>query len=121
MKLGSLETMPEVGWRECRAAGRAIARKDLLLYAEHGGEVDRFEKRLAEFVGLDHALCVTSGAIALVTAFTPAGIGPGDEVTGSAHTWVASASSVVTAGAVPELADIDETLTLAPRSRAARL
>jgi dTDP-4-amino-4,6-dideoxygalactose transaminase len=106
--------MPEVGWREWMAAGRAIARKDLLRYADNGHETDRFEARLADYVGVKHALCVTSGTMALVTALTCAGIGPGDEVIVPAYTWMASASSVVSAGAVPVLADIDDTLTLDP-------
>ncbi len=106
--------MPEVGWREWMAAGRAIAKKDLLRYNDKGGETLRFEARLAEFAGVKHALCVTSGTMALVTALTSAGIGPGDEVIVPAYTWMASASSVVSAGAVPVLADIDETLTLDP-------
>jgi dTDP-4-amino-4,6-dideoxygalactose transaminase len=42
------------------------------------------------------------------------GIGPGDEVIVPAFTWIASASAVVAAGAVPVVAEVDESLTLDP-------
>ena len=43
-------------------------------------------------------------------------IGPGDEVIVSAYTWLASAGAVLSVGAIPVLADIDETLMLDPEA-----
>ncbi len=113
--------MPEVGMREWLAVGRVIARRDLLRYGPNGRETERFEKNFATFMGSAHALTLTSGTAALTTALASAGIGPGDEVLVPAYTWMASASAVVTCGAVPVLVDIDETLTMDPADIERRL
>jgi 8-amino-3,8-dideoxy-alpha-D-manno-octulosonate transaminase len=65
-------------------------------------------------VGTQHALAVTSGTAALISALAGLGIGPGMEVIVPAYTWIASASAVVAVGAVPVMAEVDESLTLEP-------
>jgi dTDP-4-amino-4,6-dideoxygalactose transaminase len=42
------------------------------------------------------------------------GIGPGDEVLVPAHTYMASATSVLAAGAIPVIVDVDESITIDP-------
>ena len=66
-----------------------------------------FEKEFAEFTGVPHAVAVMNGTVALEAALHALGIGPGDEVITSCRTFIASASSIVTRGAVPVLADVD--------------
>lgn len=61
-----------------------------------------------------YALAVTSGTAALMVAMAAVGIGPGDEVICPGYTFIASMSSIISAGAVPVLAEIDESLTLDP-------
>jgi len=51
---------------------------------------------------------------ALAAAMTAVGLGPGDEVIIPAHTYMATATSVLAAGAIPLIVDIDETLTIDP-------
>lgn len=78
------------------------------------GEVAAFESEFASFLGVAHALAVTSGTAALHTALTALGVGPGQEVIIPAYMWVSVAAAVVNLGAIPVLADIDETFCLDP-------
>ncbi len=77
----------------------------------HGDLVDRrhlrdFERELAAFVGTRYAVGLNSGYDALHLSLRAAGIGPGDEVIVPAHTFVATCSAVVNAGAMPVLVDV---------------
>ncbi len=78
-------------------------------------KVYTYEKELAEFCGVKHALATTSGSASLIVSLLALGIGPGDEVIVPAYTFVATFSSVIFTGAVPVLAEIDESLNLDPR------
>ena len=83
--------------------------------AGHLREVDLFEEEWAKKMGVPYALLMCGGGTAaLVCALAGAGIGPGDEVIVPAYTWLATATSVLTAGAIPVLAEIDETMGLDP-------
>ena len=72
-----------------------------------GREGLSFEKEFAEFVGCKHAIALSNGTVALELALYALGIGPGDEVITTSRTFIASASSVVAAGARPVIADVD--------------
>ena len=72
------------------------------------------ETAFSAFMGSRHAMAVTSCTAALMCCLTGLGIGPGDEVIVPAYTWIASASAVIACGAVPILAEVDESLTLDP-------
>ncbi|MCB0376687.1 MAG: aminotransferase class I/II-fold pyridoxal phosphate-dependent enzyme, partial [Sinomicrobium sp.] len=73
-----------------------------------------FEKAFAEKMQVRHAQLVSSGTAALTVALASAGIGAGDEVIMPVFTFVASFEAVLALGAVPVLADIDDTLALSP-------
>ena len=75
------------------------------------------ERALCERLGCAYAQLTSSGTTALTTALAALGIGAGDEVIMPSFTFVASAESVLSVGAVPVIADVDETLTLKPASR----
>jgi len=77
-------------------------------------KVVSLERELCARFGCAHALAVTSGTAALIVALSAAGIGPGDEVIVPGYTFIASISSVIICGAVPVLAEVDESLTLDP-------
>ncbi|WP_062227609.1 DegT/DnrJ/EryC1/StrS family aminotransferase [Aureimonas frigidaquae] len=106
--------MPRIGMGEWIAAGGAIARGHLSRYGKQARYTNCFEKRLAQATGATHALAVSSGTAALISALAAAQIGPGDEVLVPAYTWMATATAVVMVGAVPVFVDIDETLTIDP-------
>jgi dTDP-4-amino-4,6-dideoxygalactose transaminase len=66
-----------------------------------------FELRYAEWIGVNHAIAVSNGSVALELALKAIKIGPGDEVIVTPRSFIASASSVVLAGATPVFADVD--------------
>jgi dTDP-4-amino-4,6-dideoxygalactose transaminase len=72
-----------------------------------GEEVERFERRFAEFCGVRHCIGVGSGTAALILMLQAAGVGPGDEVIVPAHTFIATALAVRHAGAVPVCVEVE--------------
>jgi 8-amino-3,8-dideoxy-alpha-D-manno-octulosonate transaminase len=74
------------------------------------------EAEICKTFGAGYAQLTSSGTSALTTALTALGIGVGDEVIMPAFTFVASFEAVLSVGAVPVLAEVDETLTLDPAS-----
>jgi len=66
-----------------------------------------FEREFAAYIGVEHAVAVANGTLALEAALYALGIGNGDEVIVPARTFIATASSVVMRGAVPVVADIE--------------
>jgi 8-amino-3,8-dideoxy-alpha-D-manno-octulosonate transaminase len=73
-----------------------------------------FEKEFARRINAGHCLLVSSGTAALSTALAACGVGCGDEVIVPPFTFVATVEGVISAGAVPVFAEIDETLCLDP-------
>ncbi len=87
-----------------------------------GKFVDRFEEMLAHFTGVERAIAVVNGTVALSVALHLAGVEPGDEVIIPALTFVATANAVSHLGAVPHFADCEErTLGLDPEALAGYL
>ncbi|MDR2522219.1 MAG: aminotransferase class I/II-fold pyridoxal phosphate-dependent enzyme [Synergistaceae bacterium] len=72
------------------------------------------EEAIRKKAGVKHALLLADGTAALTTALAALGVGSGDEVIMPTFTFVASFESVMTAGATPILADVDDTLCLNP-------
>ena len=72
-----------------------------------GVECREFETEFASWSGAKYAISLANGTAALDVALKAAGIGMGDEVIVPSRTFLATASSVVNAGAVPIFADAD--------------
>ncbi|WP_144213728.1 DegT/DnrJ/EryC1/StrS family aminotransferase [Shewanella donghaensis] len=72
-----------------------------------GQEGRKFEQEFAEFAGTKYAVALSNGTLALDLALKALGIGAGDDVITTPRTFLASASSIVTAGASPIFADVD--------------
>lgn len=83
--------------------------------------VDAFEAAAREFYGVKHALAVNSGTGALICSMNALGIGPGCEVIIPSFLWVASVGAVVQVGAIPVIAEVDESLNLDPASVAEKI
>jgi dTDP-4-amino-4,6-dideoxygalactose transaminase len=76
--------------------------------------VDQLERLASEVFGVQYVLALHSGTSALETAYVACGIGPGDEVIVPAFTFFATAAAVISVGAIPVIADVDDSLTLDP-------
>jgi dTDP-4-amino-4,6-dideoxygalactose transaminase len=76
-------------------------------YITRGPTVEEFEKRVAELVGVDHAVATTSGTTALHLTGRAGGFGPGDEVITTPLTFASTAHAATYCGAEPVFADID--------------
>ncbi|MBQ53130.1 MAG: aminotransferase, partial [Leeuwenhoekiella sp.] len=89
----------------------ANAARDVLLSNKvnywTGQEGREFEKEFAAWADCDYAIALTNGTVALDLALQALGVGAGDEVIVTSRTFLASASSIVTSGAVPVFADVD--------------
>lgn len=72
-----------------------------------GDRCREFERRFADWTGSRHAVALANGTVALDVALKALGIGSGDEVVTTSRTFLASASCIVTAGAIPVFADVD--------------
>ncbi|MDO3720296.1 DegT/DnrJ/EryC1/StrS aminotransferase family protein [Marinobacter sp. chi1] len=72
-----------------------------------GQECREFECEFAAFADAEFAIALANGTVALDLALNGLGIGEGDEVVVTPRTFLASASSIVTAGAIPVFADVD--------------
>ena len=83
--------------------------------------VSELEEAFARRLGTKHVLAVTSGTTALMTAMAGLGIGPGDEVVIPCYAWFTLCSAVLAVGAVPVLAEVDESLTISASDVEARL
>jgi dTDP-4-amino-4,6-dideoxygalactose transaminase len=80
-----------------------------------GSGVEKFEQEFAAFNGVRFSIGVGNGHDALLIILKSLGIGPGDEVILPAHTFIATALSVVNSGATPVLVDIDpHTFNISP-------
>jgi dTDP-4-amino-4,6-dideoxygalactose transaminase len=82
--------------RECLTEGDLIMRRQL----------KTFEENFAHFIGTKYAVGLNSGYHALAFSMLAAGLGPGDEVITVAHTFAATVSAIVHAGATPKLIDV---------------
>ncbi len=104
---------PLLGEEEIQAVSRVISSGMIA----SGPETEKFENEFAEFASSKYACSVNNGTAALSLALSAAGISPGDEVITTPLTFVATANSILSCGAVPVFADIDEsTFNLSPES-----
>lgn len=97
--------------REVMARGAYIMQKDLT----------QFEEELADFLGAKHVIGVADGTVALTLSLKASGIGAGDEVIVSSHTFVATAAAVHHVGATPVICDCLPDSMMDPASAASMI
>jgi dTDP-4-amino-4,6-dideoxygalactose transaminase len=94
---------------------RVIESRQLFRYrGGEGGETDHFEEEFSGKIGTSHTIAVTSGTAALICGLAGMGVGPGDEVIVPGYTFMATALAPLAVGAVPVIAEINESMTLDP-------
>jgi 8-amino-3,8-dideoxy-alpha-D-manno-octulosonate transaminase len=76
--------------------------------------VDDFERAFAEKMGIRYALALSSGTSALIASLKALGISRGDEIITQSHTFIATVEAIVEVGAIPVIADIDNSLNMDP-------
>jgi len=80
-----------------------------------GARVDAFERAVARYVGVEHAVAVSSCTAALHLALLALGVGRGDRAAVTAYSWPATANVIVLVGAEPVFVDIDpNTFNMSP-------
>ena len=107
--------MYRMGQEEKDAVARVIDSKQL--FKVNDGplkETENCEREIRELFGVKRAVLMSSGTASLTSALIGMGIGPGDEVIIPAYTYIATAIAVVSTGAVPVIAEIDQTLMIDP-------
>jgi dTDP-4-amino-4,6-dideoxygalactose transaminase len=117
--------MLKIGQQEANAATKVILSGKLIRFLERKprqlSECAKFEREFSEKMGTKYALVVTSGTGALICGLAGLGIGPGDEVIVPAYTFMATPVAVLAVGAVPVIAEIDESLMLDPADAEAKI
>jgi dTDP-4-amino-4,6-dideoxygalactose transaminase len=91
-------------WPELQAAlAPVMAEAQFIL----GPAVERFEKHFAEYLGVRYCVGLNNGTSALHMALLACGIGPGDEVITTPHTWISTSWAISYVSARPVYVDID--------------
>jgi len=109
---------PDITAKEIETVCEVLRGPDLSL----GPKVTEFEKAFTDYTGSKRAVAVNSGTSGLFLSMLALEIAPGDEVITTPFTFIASASSVMMAGAKPVFVDIDpENLNIDPAKIEARI
>ncbi|MBF0187031.1 MAG: DegT/DnrJ/EryC1/StrS family aminotransferase [Magnetococcales bacterium] len=95
--------MPEVGEEELKGLEHVLR----INYFNDGPVARQLEETLADLLGVNHCVTVTSGTTAITLALMAAGIGQGDEVIVPDLTFIATANAVTLTGATPVLVDVE--------------
>lgn len=109
--------------QEIEAVVRVLKRRSPFRYygIESPPEVSAFESEFAAYLGVAHAVGVNSGTAALHVALSALGVGPNQEIIVPAYMWASVVAAIVNLGAIPVLADIDETFGLDPEDLPRRI
>ena len=79
-------------------------------------DLEGFEENIKELIGVKHVLGVADGTNALILSLRAAGVGHGDEVIMSSHTYIATAASAHFVGAKPVLVECGADHMIEPES-----
>jgi dTDP-4-amino-4,6-dideoxygalactose transaminase len=94
---------PDFGPEETAAVAEVLASG----MVAQGKRVAELERTWADFVGVEHAIAMSNGTVALMSIFAGIGLGPGDEVITVSHTFAATANAILFTGATPVFVDIE--------------
>lgn len=77
-----------------------------------GPYVQKFEEDFASKYDVKHCIPVANGTDAIYIALKMLGIGAGDEVITTAHSWISTSETIVQVGAKPIFVDVDDYFTI---------
>ena len=107
-----------IGKEERKAVNKVMKSKSLFRY--QGPDLlyftDKFEESMKKYLNVKYVLACSNGGAALKLSCIALGIGVGDEVLVPSFTFIASASSILSTGAIPKFIDIDETMNVDSKS-----
>jgi dTDP-4-amino-4,6-dideoxygalactose transaminase len=103
------EEFKHIGKETLKAIKKALSKGDLILR----GDVEKFEKDFANYIGTKYAVGVNSCTDALIIALKVCGVREGDEVITVSHTFWASIEAIIHCGAKPVLVDVGEDYNMA--------
>lgn len=106
--------MYRIGQEELQELEKVIKTRSLFKINDGLQESRQVEQKLSKLFNCKYPIFMTSGHAALTSSLVAMGIGPGDEVIVPAYTYIATAMAVVAAGAIPVIAEVDDTLTVSP-------
>ncbi|GDY24114.1 aminotransferase [Agarivorans sp. Toyoura001] len=96
---------PSFTEQEAQAVSKVLLSNKVNYWTGEQGK--HFEQEFSEWAGVEHAIAVANGTLALELALRALNIGEGDEVVVTSRTFIASASCIVNVGATPVFADVD--------------
>ena len=105
-KQKSFPVWPQFDERERKALDEVLESR--VWWRTPGTKTLQFENDYAKFHGAKHGIAVTNGTAALEVTMSALRIGPGDEVILPDFTFVATASAVLYAGALPVMVDVSQ-------------
>ncbi|MCL2833754.1 MAG: DegT/DnrJ/EryC1/StrS family aminotransferase [Treponema sp.] len=102
------------GKEEAEAAARVIMAGSMFRIKSKYNEVFGFETEFKKKIGAAHCIAMNSGTGAITAALAALGVEPGCEVIIPAYTFIATASAVLSVGAIPVICEVDSSLTMDP-------
>lgn len=105
MLIKELSTWPSFTNEEAQAVESVLLSNKVNYWT--GTECREFEKEFSAWCDTKYAIALANGTVALELALKAIGIGVNDEVIVTSRTFIASVSSIITAGATPIFADVD--------------
>jgi len=102
---GPFSPWPSFGEDEVTAVSNVLRSNKVNYWT--GTECREFENELSAWSGCKYGVALGNGTLALDVALKAMNVGVGDEVITTPRTFLASASSIVTAGAKPVFSDVD--------------
>ncbi len=106
----------EIGDEEIAEVTDALRKQNLFRFLKDPATsaTAQFETAFQKKVLTEHVLAVNSGTSALIAAMIGLGVSTGDEVIVPGYTYIATAAAALAVGAIPVIAEIDQSLTLDP-------
>ena len=96
---------PNIGKEELKNITNAVETNWI---SSKGGYIEVFEKKFAEYCGVEYGVATNTGTAALHLALASFGIGKGDEIIVPNFTMISSALAVYYTGATPVFVDVKE-------------